>query len=249
MGDASEARALRCLQIAETALLSSRLARRRDGSKVTQVQAQKERCEGLLSRDRGISFSSLNQRGSRERLLRAERSGERSLLRGGEFAVDVLHFLLDPSDAADFDLAVLSDQEQAGDIGQAVSIRDRIAVRIVEQSGEGDAVLFQKGGGVALVVLRDADDRDLLVAVRFVQTLQVRERVLADGQETLKKAASTGPLFERGFATRTYRPLSLKTAGKEKSGALVPAGNAAISFGPPNKRSSHFIEEMPHTRS
>jgi hypothetical protein len=27
---------------------------------------------------------------------------------------------------------------------------------------------------------------------------------------------------------------------------LVPAGNAAISFGPPNKRSSHFIEEMLH---
>src|SRR6266852_424469 len=34
---------------------------------------------------------------------------ERYLLGGGEFAVDVLHFLFDPSNAGDFDLAVLSD--------------------------------------------------------------------------------------------------------------------------------------------
>src|SRR6266851_10144611 len=38
------------------------------------------------------------------------KDGERrSLPRGGELAVDVLHFLFDPSHAGDFDLAVLSD--------------------------------------------------------------------------------------------------------------------------------------------
>src|SRR5256884_3122375 len=66
----------------------------------------------------------------------------RTLLGIGELAVDVLHFLFDPSNAGDFNLAVLSDQEQCGDIGQAVSIGDNVAVRIVEQSAEGNAVLF-----------------------------------------------------------------------------------------------------------
>src|ERR1019366_1324739 len=112
---------------------------------------------------------------------------EGGLLRGGELAVDVLHFLFDPSDAADFDLAVLSDQEQSRDIGQAVSIGDSVAVRIVEQSAEGNTVLFQKGGGVALVVLRDAHDRDFLVAVRFVHPFEVGQRVLADGAGNLEE--------------------------------------------------------------
>jgi hypothetical protein len=43
------------------------------------------------------------------------------------------------------------------------------------------------------------------------------------------------------------RPLmDREKMGREKSGAMVPAVKAAMSFGPPNKRSSHFIEEMPH---
>src|ERR1700732_241462 len=52
----------------------------------------------------------------------------RGLLRGGECAVDVLNFLFAPPNAGDFDLAVLSDQKQSGNIGQAVSIRDSVAV-------------------------------------------------------------------------------------------------------------------------
>src|SRR5271169_1780148 len=77
------------------------------------------------------------------------------------------------------------------------------------------------------------------------------------GQDTLKKAASTGPC-SRADCNEKLPPASflppslvlttmLTTAGKEKSGDLVPAGSAAISFGPPNRRSSHFIEEMPRT--
>src|SRR5260221_14229452 len=39
--------------------------------------------------------------------------------------------------------------------------------------------------------------------------------------------------------------LALREGGRLISGALVQAGNAAISLGPPNTRSSHFMEEMP----
>jgi hypothetical protein len=40
---------VRCLQIAETATLRSRLARRQDGSKVTLVQAQKAVVTGAVT--------------------------------------------------------------------------------------------------------------------------------------------------------------------------------------------------------
>src|ERR1039457_2950427 len=74
------------------------------------------------------------------------------------------------------------------------------------------------------------------------------------GHETLKNAASTGPCCRAdckenlppSFPSTLPSDLTLTNAGKEKSGALVPAGKAAISVGPPNKRSSHFIDEMPH---
>src|SRR5258708_2399022 len=65
------------------------------------------------------------------------------------------------------------------------------------------------------------------------------------GQETLKKAASTGPCLRAACNENLPSSLPLKTAGRLISGALVPAGNAAISLGPPNTRSSHFMEEMP----
>src|ERR1022692_262371 len=83
------------------------------------------------------------------------------------------------------------------------------------------------------------------------------------GHETLKNAASTGPCCRAdckenlppSFPSPLPSDFRPAKAGKEKSGALVPAGKAAIwsppakpaiSLGPPNKRSSHFIEEMPH---
>src|SRR5260221_7914977 len=65
------------------------------------------------------------------------------------------------------------------------------------------------------------------------------------GQETLKKAASTGPWLRAACNENLPSSLPLKMAGRLISGALVPAGNAAISFGPPNSRSSHFMEEKP----
>src|SRR5208337_3932503 len=74
------------------------------------------------------------------------------------------------------------------------------------------------------------------------------------GQETLKNMANTCPCWSASFK-ENFPPSSLdletagllETAGKAKSGALVPSRNAVISLGPPNRRSSHFIKEMPQT--
>jgi hypothetical protein len=52
---------------------------------------------------------------------------------------------------------------------------------------------------VGTFVLRDADDRDFLVAVRFVQPLEVGERVLADRAGNLEEGSEYRPLFESGL--------------------------------------------------
>src|SRR5258708_22646545 len=65
------------------------------------------------------------------------------------------------------------------------------------------------------------------------------------GQGTLKKAASPGLCLRAVCNENLPWFLPLKMAGRLISGVLVPAGNAAISFGPPNSRSSHFMEEKP----
>src|ERR1700733_4773473 len=105
----------------------------------------------------------------------------RSFLCGCELAVNLLDLLFYPTHAADFDPAVLTDQEQTRNIGQSVGIRDGVAVGIVEQGAEGNSILLQKSGGFAPIVLRDADQRDLLVAVCSVNALQEGKRVLAGG--------------------------------------------------------------------
>src|ERR1700732_5104993 len=140
----------------------------------------------------------------------------RCLLGGGELAVYVFHIRFDPSNAGDFDLAILSDQEQSGDIGQAVGIGHRVAVRIVQQSAEGNAVLFQKGGGVALVILRDAYDCDFLVAVRFVEAFEVGKSVLAGWTGNLEEDGEHRPLLESGLQIEFTTIFAARDGGQGK---------------------------------
>src|SRR5882724_12179670 len=65
------------------------------------------------------------------------------------------------------------------------------------------------------------------------------------GQDTLKKAARTGP-FLRASCNENVLP---STAAREMSGAFVPAVNAAISCEPPKRRLSHFMNSGLRCRS
>ena len=77
-------------------------------------------------------------------------------------------------------LAVGLYQEEGGDVGQAVLVRDRVAV-LVEQQGEGAALLAGKVAGVAGIVLGDAPDARVAGAVEpLVDAFQERKRELAD---------------------------------------------------------------------
>jgi len=83
---------------------------------------------------------------------RLEQRLRRSLLQFCEPAVRVFDFSLHPADTRDRNLALLTDQNQ---VGTFVSRKRStpIAIGIVEQCGECDAVLFQECCGVAAVVL------------------------------------------------------------------------------------------------
>jgi len=59
--------------------------------------------------------------------------------------------------------------------------------------------LFQKGGGVALIVLRDAHDGDFLAAVRLVNAFEVRERILAGRTGNLEEGSEHRALLESGL--------------------------------------------------
>jgi hypothetical protein len=49
------------------------------------------------------------------------------------------------------------------------------------------------------VILRDAHDRDFLVAVRFVEAFEIGKRVLADWAGNLEEGGEHGALFECGL--------------------------------------------------
>ncbi len=79
-----------------------------------------------LSRDRGSVFRASTSAEIANVFSGLKNWRECNLLGAGKLAMDVLDFLLHPPDAADFNLAVWSDQEQSRNVGQAVSIRDRV---------------------------------------------------------------------------------------------------------------------------
>src|SRR5690242_13452266 len=63
----------------------------------------------------------------------AEGHGGLHLAGLGHLAVDLFEVRLHPADAGDFNLAILSDPEGAGDVREAVGIGGGILVRVVEQ--------------------------------------------------------------------------------------------------------------------
>jgi len=99
-----------------------------EGAKVTQVSARgglsfAESCAlARFPATAGLVFRSSTGAEVANFLPRIKKWKKRSLLPGSELAVDVLDLLLYPSHAADFDSAILPDQEQTRDIGQPVSV-------------------------------------------------------------------------------------------------------------------------------
>src|SRR5262249_18216119 len=92
---------------------------------------------------------------------------------------------------------ILGDPKSRGDSGQAIGIRHRKALGIFEQNGEGHTVVSGELRRLFLVVLRNADDRDLFAAVALVNAFEIGKLVLAYGARNLKKNGQYGASPER----------------------------------------------------
>src|SRR5579862_472528 len=90
-----------------------------------------------------------------------------------------LEVTLDPSHAGNFDLSILCDPEHSGHIGKTVSVRDRIALRIVKKNREGYAELTNERGRILRIVLRNAKKLHIFLAVGFKEALEERKGILA----------------------------------------------------------------------
>src|SRR5690348_757695 len=98
-----------------------------------------------------------------------ERHGGLYLAGLGHLAVDLFEVRFHPADAGEFNLAILSDPEGAGNVPQAVSVRGGILVRVVEQYGESDAEFLHESRRVLGVALRDRGEGDALLPASFAQ--------------------------------------------------------------------------------
>src|ERR1700677_416579 len=126
--------------------------------------------------------------------LKNDRS--RDLLSSRQLAVDVLYLLLDPSHAADLDRAVLPNQEQSRNVRKPIGIRNHVTLRIVQQGAKRNPVLFEKSGSVALVILRNPDDRDFLCAAGSMNALKIRKCILAGLAGNFEERGQNRPVFE-----------------------------------------------------
>src|SRR5258708_26948628 len=72
----------------------------------------------------------------------------REVSRLSPFSVDLFRLRLYPAHAGKFNLAILRDPEQGGNVGNSVSVRDRIGAGIVEQHWKSNANSFVQRPGL-----------------------------------------------------------------------------------------------------
>src|SRR5579862_1148218 len=125
----------------------------------------------------------------------------------GHFPVDLVEVGLYPSHARDFNLAILRDPENAGNVRQAVSVGNGISIGVVEQHGKGHPELPVESHSLFGIVLRDADQFHSLVTVVLVKTLKKRESVLTCRTRNFEEGKNKRPASKffaqgKGFAVK-----------------------------------------------
>src|SRR5438105_8234588 len=114
-----------------------------------------------------------------------------------QFLVELLEFRLGPAYAIQLDFSFRRNPEQGGNIGQPIAIGHGIFAGFIERERKRYAVLARESLSVAGVVLRDTDNRRLLVAVCLEQPLDVRKGELAHRTTHLEKCRQHRASFAR----------------------------------------------------
>src|SRR5438132_9524162 len=123
--------------------------------------------------------------------------GRRLAILRRQFLVELLELRLSPAHAIQLDFSFRRNPEQGGNVGQPVAIGHGIFAGFIERERKRYAVLARESLRVAGVVLRDTDNRRLLVAVCLEQPLDVRKCELAYRTTHLEKCRQHRTSFAR----------------------------------------------------
>src|SRR5438552_17721190 len=104
-----------------------------------------------------------------------------------QFLVELLELRLRPAHAIQLDFSFRRNPEQGGNIGQPIAIGHGIFAGFIERDRKRYAVLARESVRIAGVVLRDTDNRRLLVAVCLEQPLDVRKGELRSEERRVGK--------------------------------------------------------------
>ncbi len=112
--------------------------------------------------------------------------------------------------------AVGIDQKNRRHAGQAVGVRDEVAVFVVDQNGKRYAELLRKFRCGWRVVLGNSE-KSCAATVTFVEAFQERKRELADGAGDFEECGDDGAAFQEG----SERIILVVERPERKSGCRV----------------------------
>src|SRR5208282_6635461 len=101
-----------------------------------------------------------------------EHRGWRGFSKLGHLAIDFREVSLHPPNAGNFNLAILRDPENSGNVGQSVGVRHGIFMGIIKQHRKSYAKFFGEPGRVLRFVLRNPDNPDPLMPIRSFQPFE-----------------------------------------------------------------------------
>src|SRR6266403_4140349 len=145
----------------------------------------------------GLIFRASSRFVSRDYFVGTEKRRQRYFFALGKMGGNGFQVFLVKAHAADRHSAAGIDQKNRGDVGQAISIGNRIVV-FVEKQREGRAVFLGKILGGTHVVLRDSEKTYGIAAITFVEAFEERECELADGAGDFEEGGYDGTALQQG---------------------------------------------------
>src|SRR5882762_11785043 len=145
----------------------------------------------------GLIFRASSGFISRDYFVGTEKWRQRYFFALGKMRGNRFQVFLVKAHAADLHSAAGIDQKNRGHVGQAISVRNRIAV-FVEKQREGHAVFLGKILGGARVVLGDPEESYGVAAITFVEAFEEGECELADGAGALEERGYDGAALPQG---------------------------------------------------
>src|SRR5580700_4495350 len=161
-------------------------------------------CSSCLTRDRGSILGPSTGPKLWHIFTRQEYSWRRFSRGCPCLLIDLINLFAHPAHARNLNLSVRRDPEQRRHIGQAVSIRRRIRVGVIQQNWERYTVFLDERRRVLFLVLRDANQGHVPVAVGLENPLKIRKRKLTNRAGDLEERRQYRSANQRVFQRELF---------------------------------------------